>query len=114
MHRLRSLSILTGTVLLSLSLNLLLDASNCFLGSCLTKQSAYREVRLGMSSAELGDLMSRAGVYGNSLGGGDCDVVMFSDFWRDYLIQKDPKTHDVMRKKFRFRPHGQGLFRFLH
>ena len=113
MGTMRYLVAFIGIVLLSLSLNLLLDSSNCIVGYCLTKKSAFHEVHVGMSSAELTSVLHRAGVSADSPEAGLCGVVMFSDFWRDYVIQRETKTGMVVRKSFAFRQHGEGLLEVL-
>lgn len=102
-----------GLVLLSLSFSFLLDSSLCFVGRCLTKHSAYRAICVGMKSFEADELLQRAGIFSAqnmAFASIRSNTIMFSDFWRDYLIQIDPKSGLVIQKTFHFRFHGEGIF----
>jgi hypothetical protein len=108
----QALAIILCIFLISLMLNFSLDSSNCVVFGCLTKRSAFNEIQLAFSrdTAEL--LLRRAGV-SCPVPIVHCSVYMFSDFWRQYLIQIDPDTNLVVRKNIAFRNHGKGLVGLL-
>lgn len=105
--------ILFGIAFLCLCANFLLDSSNCFIGRCLTKHSTFSQIQVGMSSAEVANLFHHGGVDTNLAASTGSNVIMFSDFWRNYLISTDRTTGVVVRKAFAFREHGEGLLEFL-
>jgi len=100
-------------VIMSVGGNILLDPAFCVFPPCLTKSAAYRSIVLGTDSEEVRRLLFRTGVTCIVESPSKCRVVMFSDFWRDYVVEFGPNG-TVTTKRFEFRFHGRGLLGRFH
>jgi hypothetical protein len=62
------------TLSVFVAISFLLDPSYCFIGACLTKQSAFAQVQLGMGRRQVEDILLHAGIRVVFGSGGDGDV----------------------------------------
>jgi hypothetical protein len=108
----KTILVLMTIVLLCFGIDLSLDYGICVLPPCLTKFAAYKKIQVGDSSGAARSLLFRAGVScpGESIQ--KCQTIMFSDFWKDYMIVFDEIS--VKEKIFSYRIHGKGLLGRLH
>ena len=108
----KTIFMVMAIVLFCFGIDLSLDYGICVIRPCLTKSTAYKKIQVGESSDEARALLFRAGVSCPGESMKKCQTIMFSDFWKDYMIIFDESS--VKEKIFSFRIHGNGFLGVLH